>query len=224
MFKEQVIKPLIPLPVRNLRRELRGGKQPWEHYSPIHPDFARRIHLADEMLKTGHDPAFGMVGDTLKLRYKGIRPGRSMMGCLLRQIGTGFGMEIRDPTMDRRVLEFCLAIPDNQYLREGNDRFLVRRAMKGLLPAEVLLNRKRGLQAPDAVARLRMCAGQAEEMLENMQNQSRRANQYLDMKKMWDVLKGLEQESDDRAARRNSFILLRGLMTGLFLCNFESKK
>jgi asparagine synthase (glutamine-hydrolysing) len=174
------------------------------------------------MLRTGHDPAFGMVGDTLKLRYKGIRPGRSMMGCLLRQKGAGFGLEIRDPTMDRRVLEFCLAIPDNQYLRQGNDRFLVRRAMKGLLPAEVLLNRKRGLQAPDAVTRLRMCAGQAKEMLENIQNGSRRANEYLDMKKMWDVLKGLEQESDYRAARRSSFILLRGLMTGLFLYNFES--
>jgi asparagine synthase (glutamine-hydrolysing) len=222
-IKEQVIKPLTPLTIKNWLRCLRGGSQPWENYSPISMDFANRIRLAKEMVKKGHDPAFGMTGDCRKLRYKGIRPGRSMVGCRLQQSGAGFALEIRDPTMDRRVLEFCLAIPDNQFIREGNDRFLIRRAMHGLLPQKVLMNRKRGLQAPDIAARLRQSSGQIREALMRIQKESRLAAQFLDIKKMGDALSTIEHEVNLHAPQPTSAILLRGLMTGLFLYGFETR-
>ena len=60
-----------------------------------------------------------------------------------------FGIELRDPTADLDVVQFCLGIPPEQYLAEGIDRSIIRRAMWGLLPPEVLTKRKRGLQAAD---------------------------------------------------------------------------
>ena len=60
-----------------------------------------------------------------------------------------YGLEVRDPTQDRRVIELCLAIPNEQYQRGGVDRWLIRRAMRGYLPDEVRLNTMRGLQAAD---------------------------------------------------------------------------
>jgi asparagine synthase (glutamine-hydrolysing) len=174
------------------------------------------------MVKKGHDPTFGMVGDCRKLRYRGIKPGRSVVGCRLQQRGASFALEIRDPTMDRRVLEFCLAIPDNQFVREGNDRFLIRRAMKGLLPKKVLLNRKRGLQAPDIAARLHQNSRQMKEALQRIQKESRLAAEFLDIKKMWDALTIVEQGLNPRDARQAGSILLRGLMMGLFLHGFET--
>jgi asparagine synthase (glutamine-hydrolysing) len=221
-IKEQVVKPLIPLTIKNRLRCLRGASQPWETDSPINMDFAHRIRLAKEMVKKGHDPFFGMTGGCRKLRLKGIRPGGSMVGCRLQQSGAGFALEIRDPTMDRRVLEFCLAIPDNQFIREGNGRFLIRRAMKGLLPEKVLLNRKRGLQAPDIAARLRQNSGQIREALTRIREESRLAAQFLDIKKMGDTLSTIEQGENLRAPRSTSTLILRGLMTGLFLCGFET--
>ena len=57
-----------------------------------------------------------------------------------------FGIDIRTPAFDRRLVEFCIGIPQDQYLRNGCDRWLIRRAMKGRLPDVVLANKKSGVQ------------------------------------------------------------------------------
>ena len=59
------------------------------------------------------------------------------------------GVEVRDPTADLDVISYCFGVPPEQYLAEGIDRSLIRRAMWGLLPEEVLTNRLSGLQAAD---------------------------------------------------------------------------
>ena len=59
------------------------------------------------------------------------------------------GVEVRDPTADIDVISYCFGVPPEQYLVEGIDRSLIRRAMWGLLPEQVLTNRLSGLQAAD---------------------------------------------------------------------------
>ena len=59
------------------------------------------------------------------------------------------GFDVRDPTADKRVFEFCYAIPREQYLVGGIDRSLVRRAMRGRLPASTLTRTMRGQQGAD---------------------------------------------------------------------------
>ena len=51
------------------------------------------------------------------------------------------GVEVRDPTADLDVISYCFGVPPEQYLAEGTDRSLIRRAMWGLLPETVLTNR-----------------------------------------------------------------------------------
>ena len=51
------------------------------------------------------------------------------------------GVEVRDPTADLDVVSYCFGVPPEQYLAEGTDRSLIRRAMWGLLPETVLTNR-----------------------------------------------------------------------------------
>jgi asparagine synthase (glutamine-hydrolysing) len=58
-------------------------------------------------------------------------------------------LELRDPTGDRRIVEFCFAIPDDQFLRNGQTRWLLRRAMKDVLPEELLNEPARGRQTAD---------------------------------------------------------------------------
>jgi asparagine synthase (glutamine-hydrolysing) len=59
------------------------------------------------------------------------------------------GVQTRDPTADIDVIAYCFGVPPEQYLVEGVDRSLIRRAMWGLLPEVVLTNRLIGLQAAD---------------------------------------------------------------------------
>ena len=61
----------------------------------------------------------------------------------------------RDPTNDLRVVRFCFSVPEEQYVQNGLDRALIRRATENVLPDEVRLNQQiRGIQGADWVHRM----------------------------------------------------------------------
>ncbi len=219
LLKQLVIKPLLPLPVQAWRQQGHGGS-PWEDYSVIHPAWAERLGLAREMRKKGHDAGFGITSDTRQLRYNLIRPGRSMIGYRLQQTGAAFGLEVSDPTTDRRVMEFCLSIPDNQYVRSGEERLLIRRAMADILPDSVLWNQQRGLQAADVHRRIKSSSAELASVLDRLEKKAPLVSDYLDCQKMRQLLGNLEREKGLHA-RKISAILLRGVMAALFLCDFS---
>jgi asparagine synthase (glutamine-hydrolysing) len=61
----------------------------------------------------------------------------------------GWGIDHRDPMGDRRLIEFCLSVPTDQFLRDGVQRALARRTLADRIPQQVLAARARGLQAVD---------------------------------------------------------------------------
>ena len=58
------------------------------------------------------------------------------------------GIEIRYPYLHRPLVEFLLAIPLEQLTRPGEPRSLMRRALKGLLPAVVAKRRSKNSPSP----------------------------------------------------------------------------
>ena len=66
----------------------------------------------------------------------------------LDKAGSAFGLEIRYPFFDRRLVEFCLALPPEQQLRDGWTRMILRRAMQGILPPQVQWRPKKGDVVP----------------------------------------------------------------------------
>ncbi|MGV8042273.1 MAG: asparagine synthase-related protein [Thermoanaerobaculaceae bacterium] len=56
-----------------------------------------------------------------------------------RPAAAGFGVELRDPFRDRRVVELALRLPPHLLLRRTLVKHLVREAMRGILPEEVRL-------------------------------------------------------------------------------------
>lgn len=77
------------------------------------------------------------------------RHGASELGDAWQGMSALYGMDVRDPFGDRRLIEWCMGVPEDQYHRDGQNRWLVRRLMRGLLPDAVLSNRRRGLQTSD---------------------------------------------------------------------------
>jgi asparagine synthase (glutamine-hydrolysing) len=71
------------------------------------------------------------------------------VGGLLKGELARSGIDCRDPTADRRLVEFCLAIPHEEFLRGGVPRSLARHALVGRVPEAVLAERRKGVQAPD---------------------------------------------------------------------------
>lgn len=74
----------------------------------------------------------------------------------LRQIGEvetknslATGVLLRDPTKDKRVLEFCARLPIEQYCKKGLERRLIKVYLKDIMPPHVIDIRKKGKQSAD---------------------------------------------------------------------------
>ncbi|MEE4451358.1 asparagine synthetase B family protein [Novosphingobium resinovorum] len=60
-----------------------------------------------------------------------------------------WGLDLRDPTADRRLVELALRIPVERLIWNGEPRAILRRVLADRAPPEVLDNRQRGYQAAD---------------------------------------------------------------------------
>jgi len=71
------------------------------------------------------------------------------MGSYNKGTLAGWGIDLRDPTADRRLIEWALSVPDEQYILGGEPRSLARRAFADRLPPELVGEQRRGYQAAD---------------------------------------------------------------------------
>ena len=94
-------------------------------------------------------------GDGHALRSHFMNYNLCFAGELAAWIRARFGLELRMPLFDRRVVEFGLAIPENQFLRQGQTRWLARRlcALHGV-PEAIRGNTLRGAWSPEWFRRL----------------------------------------------------------------------
>lgn len=51
-----------------------------------------------------------------------------------------YQIKLVNPMLDKRLIEFCLSIPETEYQQRGEDRLIFRQAMKGILPEKVRNN------------------------------------------------------------------------------------
>ena len=61
----------------------------------------------------------------------------------------GWGVDERDPTSDRQLIDFCLSLPIDMLLKNGVRRPLARAALSDRLPPAVLDEKRKGYQAAD---------------------------------------------------------------------------
>lgn len=58
------------------------------------------------------------------------------------------GLEIRYPFMDIRLISFCLRIPESQKLQNGISRFVLRQAMKEIIPNSIYHRMNKSILSP----------------------------------------------------------------------------
>lgn len=108
---------------------------------------ARRVALG---LTAGH--ARGPVGRINRMEGAAARVAVMQRGdgaCYGKGLLAQWRVDRRDPTADRRLAEFCLAVPEDQYLRDGVPSAMVRAGLADRLPGAIIASRARGLQASD---------------------------------------------------------------------------
>jgi asparagine synthetase B (glutamine-hydrolysing) len=107
----------------------------------IRRSFCRDIHL-DERLRarTGRRPSFATAAVAENL-YDGWQAHAYEIA---DRAMASVGLECRDPFDDRRVVEFALALPEEQRRQGELTKYVLRNAMTGLIPESVRTRRDKG--------------------------------------------------------------------------------
>ncbi|GAE44157.1 asparagine synthetase [Mesobacillus boroniphilus JCM 21738] len=123
----------------------------------INPKFAKDTNVFSKLKEHGIDVTLSESPSAYEVRDRQFRQLYywSLTGTYGAKLSLRYSVWERDPTNDLNVIKFCLSVPEEQFVRNGLDRALVRRSTKDLLPDKVRMNMKsRGVQGADGVYRM----------------------------------------------------------------------
>jgi asparagine synthase (glutamine-hydrolysing) len=222
VLRREVVQPLMPsilgAAIRRLKRT--AAMPAWDtSTSAIRPEFAAIMQIEERVRAARRDQI-----DTLRMKELDFRVAILLGTSDVQDAYSGFrpwfGVETRDPTADRRVIEYCFAISGAQYLQDGVSRSLIRRAMEGHLPEQVRNRTTFGSQGadwPESLPRVRSAIQVELGRLDHCAT----AKRCLDLPRMralmdrWPETFRVEHEKD------YNLMLLRGIMMGRFIRWFE---
>ena len=124
--------PLIPQSCRNLGKWLLGRTNipDW-----ISPEFWHRTHMQERIRQASFAPPFSSYAqqDLFRSTIHGFGIHGTEMD---ERASSSFALEKRHPFNDRRIIEFALALPEEQRWRD-NPKFILRKALGERLPTSV---------------------------------------------------------------------------------------
>ena len=147
----------IPYSIRKFRHRKEYTVENRVEDSVVKLDLAKKYNVEKRFEENDYNPIIAKT-KTLKQIRKNILDAATLSHIAIMETKDSlkYGIIKRDPTKDKRIMEFCLSIPSGEYVHEGEERYLIRSAMEGYLPEEIRTNwRKRGRQSADWVDRLK---------------------------------------------------------------------
>ena len=123
--------------VKKLWYSVRGTDSQWGKPNYVQIDLAKRVQL--DAVRRAADLADGEKALTEKEHHR-LRLSAPLMAYTVELTNTfaaAWQLEVRSPFMDKRLIEYSLALPISQKLDQGWTRVVLRRAVEGILPPEI---------------------------------------------------------------------------------------
>ena len=172
---------------------------------------------AQKYIKNMNLETFGRAEkDTFIDRLRLLRPVNTSIGTFWQNISHYYGFEATDPTRDKKLVEFCFSIPDEFFISKGQNRYLIRSSMEGLLPEEVRLNTRIGRQGGDTHYLIKKEKIHFSRLLAKFET-SGNVSKYLNITRMKKVLDNTDEVINLKIISEMDSILLRGIGVGTFL-------
>jgi asparagine synthase (glutamine-hydrolysing) len=186
--------PFLPSRLYRLVPRITGRDEAFDvgRDTALLPEFADLVDLQAIADESGWDMSRRPWSDGRRMRLALL--GRSDTGVVRPAMNARFGIDVRDPTVDRRVVELCLAIPEQHFLRNGRDSAVFRDAMAGVLPGWLLEQRHRGLQSADWYEGVTAARSDLVEYVERLAR-SRLGRRALDIEKLRALVAALPDPS-----------------------------
>jgi asparagine synthase (glutamine-hydrolysing) len=190
----------------------------------INQDFADKSGIYDKLLKYGFDETGWFtslnVNEERRAFFEDIfiwNAGNTLNSKLSLQ----HSLWKRDPTNDIRVIQFCLSVPGEQFVQNGVDRALIRRATEHYLPDKVRLNQKiRGVQGVDWVHRMKAHWNTFIDELQQLRA-DKSILEYFDIQVINSAIsKAMDGPSPEYATDADLKVLMRSLIVYRFIKRF----
>lgn len=208
----------LPSVAWQMLEECRGHKGRLTDYSSVRPEWGGQ--LARRAKTLGWD-----------LSYRPWHDGRAMRIAVLGRQDSGpqtmaaniRGIDMRDPTSGLRLVEFCLSVPDSQYLRNGQTRWLLQRMVADVLPPEILHAKTKGYQSADWYEGLSADRERLREMLQQLKSHQH-VDELIDLAAFEQLLNDWPDGgwASQEVLHNYRYKLLRGMAAGAFIRYAES--
>jgi asparagine synthase (glutamine-hydrolysing) len=212
--------------VRAFSRRLRDRLSRLWHGGERRPSRLSRAVVRSERARRVLEEITPVDADLEALRRRSPQPLQSVYNLLQsgqvavpKGMAAAVGLDLRIPPLDKRIVEFCLAIPNHCYRRGGGDRLLIRDAMKGLLPEESLWPFPRGRVQGDMAAWVETEAEDIADVMHRLER-SPLAREWLNVPAMIQGLAAIRASTSPDAMHAFD-ATYRGLGIGLFLLEMD---
>lgn len=209
--------PFLPQQLQTgMQRFSRAGATPdIEEINLLHPDLrARRKTLpAVSALDAG-------IRDSAVLRMRALQLADT--ATLSKGIVARWGVDMRDPLNDQRLVEFCLRVPVEEFFRGGRLSALAREGLSDRLPDTIRYESRRGFQGADWHIGISGALPALRNEIEHLASSSA-ASALLDIDRMDELVRNWPQGgwSSAKAEMPYRFALLRAISAGNFLRSAE---
>jgi asparagine synthase (glutamine-hydrolysing) len=111
--------------------------EPFSSYSIIESDLERLLAS-----RPGADQLLKMIYQELKLRLP------ELLLMRVDKMTMAASVEARVPYLDHHLVEFAMSIPSTLKYRDGETKYILKRALRGIVPDRVLNREKKGFGVP----------------------------------------------------------------------------
>jgi asparagine synthase (glutamine-hydrolysing) len=140
------LKPHVPARVKQTLRRFRkpSSTAKPEATSIVNPEFVRGLGRQPHQVETGKQRGSRKTSIARLAHYRDINSGMVPFTVeLTNRLAASYSIESRYPYLDKRLVEFCLALPSNQKLKNGWPRAIARNAIDAM-PDKVRWRRDKG--------------------------------------------------------------------------------
>ena len=150
LFLRKVFFPIIPQKIKDLGKKTLLNSQDEDYLKNIlllNKNFMEKLggqkYLEDRYLEY-YTPFFNST-TAKNTQYKNIDSiTDNIYYNMIDRLDSAFDIEARYPFLDKRLIEFIYGIPNDIKFRNGLDKYILRIAMDGVLPAEIQYRVEKG--------------------------------------------------------------------------------
>jgi asparagine synthase (glutamine-hydrolysing) len=215
LAKDFGLRPLIPAALRARSRSIHPGDL--IAHDMLQPGLARTLkrHLRGSAAAKLRRP----LASEREAHLQGLlQPGYQTALEVADKSTAAFAVEARYPFFDRRLIEFCVGLPEEQKFDNGWPRLLFRRAMEGILPPDIQWRSSKANLSPNFQRRFRDV-----DFASHFPTRSSAVARYVRSDRLRGLVDRFRAQHEIGSMRAEAFTLFRTAILEQWLCDREKK-